>query len=119
MVIINANPNEPIILGKNGENNARAVHFDVKEWLTEYENDGGVETITLRHRRNGDDAPYECDITMTEGIVEWVITGLDVANAGSGECELCMTVNDTIVKSPTYATVTIQSYVPIESEGVK
>ncbi len=88
-----------IFLGRCGENKATCVVFNISEWKRVY----GDGVLHLLHQRNGDRAPYPCDVTQ-DGV--WCITNADAAVAGRGRAELQYYVGDTLVKSDTYTTVT-------------
>lgn len=96
---------QDIPLGRYGEHLATCVSFDISEWVNTY----GEGVAQLLHRRNGDSIPYPCDITQEGGVVTWVITQSDVDVAGSGLAELNYFVNDALVKSERYDTVTERS----------
>ena len=102
---VHATLGKDIRLGRRGESHARCVMFDVSEWKSLY----GEGTVHLIHQRNGDDVPYPCQISVDGGVVCWVVTGADVANAGKGRAELQYHVGDTCVKSDIYSTNTVRS----------
>ena len=100
-----AREEQELNIGKRGENLATCVVFDVSAWEKTY----GSGVVQLIHRRNGDKAPYPCDIDADNGKAYWTVTNTDVAIAGRGHAELQYYVGDVLVKSATYATRTTQS----------
>ena len=100
-----AREEQELNIGKRGENLATCVVFDVSAWEKTY----GSGVVQLIHRRNGDKAPYPCDIEADNGKAYWTVTNTDVAIAGRGHAELQYYVGDVLVKSATYATRTTQS----------
>lgn len=101
MITINVHNGMTIPLGREGENLARKIIFDVSSWQAEY-GDGNVSLVA-----NKDGAePYPCDITVDGSIVTWMITVSDTAQSGLGRCELHYIVGDTLVKSDMWRTYT-------------
>ena len=92
-------------LGRQGENLAQTVLFDVSGWSELY----GEGTFSLLHQRSTDTAPYECPITVEDGFVNWAVRNADTALAGYGKAELVYTVNDAVAKSIIYQTSTLQA----------
>ncbi|MCD8050283.1 MAG: hypothetical protein LUE89_01190 [Clostridiales bacterium] len=92
-----------LALGKQGENLARAFAFDISKWVEEF----GDGTAVLLHQRKGDAAPYPCTITQGDGVATWAVTSADNAVAGKGKAELQYVVDDVVVKSHTFTTVTL------------
>lgn len=91
-----------LLLGKQGEHLAREFAFDISRWKAEF----GSGTAVLLHQRSGDAAPYPCTITQADGVVTWPVTNADNAVAGKGKAELQYVVDDVVVKSRTFRTVT-------------
>lgn len=102
MVTIHAIPGRNIVLGREGENLARSVIFDVSDWISAY----GVGTVSLIAQRSGDAEPYPCNITVDGNTAVWSITSADTAHPGYGKCELRYSVGDVLVKSETWLTYT-------------
>ena len=98
---IRANGNTPLPLGRQGENLARRIVFDVSGWLSAY----GAGTVRLLHQRSQDNAPYPVSITQEAGYVYWDVTAADTAQAGIyGQAELRYYVRETLAKSAIYQT---------------
>lgn len=100
MTTITARPGGLIPLGREGENLARKIVFDVSRWQAEY----GPGSVSLIAQRQGDTDPYPCAITVDGVAVTWTITAADSARCGFGKCELQYRVDDTLVKSESWRT---------------
>ena len=107
MRIINAIINEPIVIGKQGENNATSVIFDIADLIELY----GIGTVELWHKRSGELDAYRCNITQNSNHVVWEIKSKDTANAGYGKCQLVYKINDDVAKSIIWTTVVGSSLV--------
>lgn len=94
-----------IDVGRQGENLARNIYFDLSDLIDTY----GEGTATLVHMRPSDKAPYVCTVTRSDTFLIWAPTSTDTAYAGSGKCELRWVVGDTLAKSVIYATKIAQS----------
>lgn len=92
-------------LGRQGEDNVETVQFDVSGWAEEY-GDGAYE---LLHERCMDTAPYECPITVEDGVVNWVVRSADTAYVGRGQAQLMYVISDGVAKSVIYKTSTLKS----------
>lgn len=101
MIAIRAQPVIPVRLGKQGENNVISIEFDISKWIEEL----GDGTSALLHMRPEDDSPYLVSTTLEDGIVTWVVSSTDTAQAGTGKCEL-QYVSETgeVIKSETWLT---------------
>lgn len=89
-----------LFIGRQGENLAREIEFNINDWIDTF----GEGNVFALHRRNVDAAPYPLNLTVADGKAVWTITNVDTAYTGSGECELRYVVDDVIVKSMTYKT---------------
>ena len=91
-------------LGRQGENLARQVVFDLSAWEAEY----GPGTAELIHQRPGDTSPYPVAAVREGSTLVWTLTATDTAVASSygidGRCELRWYVGETLVKSKTWRT---------------
>ena len=102
MLYIQAKPGDRIILGREGENLARTIRFNISHWKALY----GDVAVSLLHQRDGDDSPYPCAITVVGSVVEWIITNADTAKVGQyGKYELQCRVGDTLAKSASGNTI--------------
>ena len=105
MIEIKAVPDKPIMLGKQGENLAREVIFDVSGVRAEF----GDGTFQLSAKRPGEASVYPATITEIGDTVVWALTGADMQNAGNGQCELAFLAGETRYKTWTYNTAIARS----------
>ena len=94
-----------LTLGRQGENKAHQIQFDLSDWVTRY----GTGTAMLVHRRNGDAAPYIAPTTLTNNTLTWDISSIDTAFFGTGQAELRYSIDDVVVKSATFQTFVMPS----------
>lgn len=90
----------PIDIGRQGENLARNVCFDLSELISTY----GEGTATLVYVRPSERAPYVCTTVRTGTFLIWSPTSTDTAYSGVGRCELRWVVGETLAKSIVYNT---------------
>lgn len=107
-----------IDIGRQGENLAKNIYFDLSELINTY----GEGTATLVHMRPSDKAPYVCAVTRIDTFLIWAPTSTDTSYAGAGKCELRWVVGDVLAKSIVYRTfvaesITGDSTVPSEYES--
>lgn len=105
MIEIKAVPGKLIMLGKQGENLAREVIFDVSGVRAEF----GDGTFRLSAKRPGESEAYPATVTETGDAVVWALTGADTQNAGRGQCELAYYAGETRLKTWTYDTAIAKS----------
>ena len=103
MIIINAVEGKKIHLGRIGENEARAVRFDVSRELAEFP---GAEFTVLNMRPCDPDAyPVNGQYISVDGTsLTWTLQSGDLVEDGLGKCELKATVDGVIVKSVIWTT---------------
>lgn len=89
-----------ILLGKQGENLARRVLFDLTRWISTF----GPGTAQLLHQRSGDETPYPVAVEQDGTLAIWKVSSADTASAGTGRTELQYYVGDTLAKSETWMT---------------
>lgn len=89
-----------IDIGRQGENEARNIYFDLSELMTLY----GEGTATLVHMRPSDQAPYICETETVGNYAVWTPSNTDTAYSGAGKCELRWVVGETLAKSIIYTT---------------
>ena len=94
-----------ILLGRQGENKARQIVFDLAWLIEEY----GNGTAVLVHQRSKDSAPYICTTTQTGSNLTWTLNNLDTAYDGWGQAELRWTVSDVLAKTLVYKTMVVRS----------
>lgn len=105
MLEIKAVPGKLIMLGKQGENLAREVVFDVSGVRAEF----GDGAFRLSAKRPGESDAYPATVTETGDTVVWALTGADTQNAGRGQCELAYYAGETRLKTWTYDTAIAKS----------
>lgn len=105
MIEIKAVPGKLIMLGKQGENLAREVIFDVSGVRAEF----GDGTFRLSAKRPGESEAYPASVTETGDTVVWALTGADTQNAGRGQCELAYYAGEIRLKTWTYDTAIAKS----------
>lgn len=105
MIKIKAIPGKLIMLGKQGENLAREVVFDVSGVRAEF----GDGAFRLSAKRPGESDAYPATVTETGDTVVWALTGADTQNAGRGQCELAYYAEETRLKTWTYDTAIAKS----------
>ena len=89
-----------IALGRQGENCATRVRFDLSAWQAQY----GAGTPKLIHKRSLDDTPYPVELSTKGKYAYWTVTSADTAYAGRGKCELSYYSGDVVVKAAAYQT---------------
>lgn len=93
---------QEINLGRQGENKARRVTFDIAEkWRETY---GAGGSFSLIVQREGDASPYPVALSEEDGLLVWLVESADTAKSGEGRAELRYTLGDVIAKSQTYRT---------------
>lgn len=106
MLTIYVKPGAVIPLGREGENNARRIVFDLRP----FEEIFGPGVAQLIVRRNGEDIPYPVALSAEGSQVTWTVTAADTAIPGRyGEAELRYMVGDTLAKSERWATTVIDA----------
>ena len=101
MITVKANDISILSLGRQGENLARQVVFDLSAWVEEY----GPCVVELIAQRPGDDAPYPVAVRRDGESMLWDLTAADTAVAdGYGRCELRWYVGDILAKSKIWRT---------------
>ena len=95
-------PGKPLWLGRQGENGARQILFDVSAWQQIY----GPGIVQLLAKRTGDTTPYPISVTTEGGLARWTISAADVGVAGNyGAAELIYSVGGQVAKSDVWQTV--------------
>ena len=103
MIIIIAEEGKKLKLGRIGENEARAVRFDISRIQAEFP---GASYSMLNMRPADPDAyPVNGQYIRIEGnYLYWTLQSGDLTEDGLGECELKATVDGVIVKSEIWTT---------------
>lgn len=89
-----------IQLGRQGENLARRILFDLTNWQALY----GEGVVELIYQRPGEYSVYPVAITKDGPAAIWEITDTDTTRPGVGHCELRYYVDETLAKSKTWMT---------------
>ena len=94
-----------IPIGRQGENDATVVVFDISALIAEY----GDGAVVLLVRRNKETDPYPVVVERDGETATWTVSNVDTARVGIGACELFYYVNDVLAKSIVYTTVVRES----------
>ena len=98
---VKANTLSTIPLGRQGENLARQILFDVSGWESEY----GPGSVELIAQRPGEAQPYPVAVHRNGTIVTWDVSSTDTEMPGdSGKCELRYYVGEVLAKSKPWQT---------------
>ena len=104
MIVIQAKSENELTLGRQGENLARQIIFDVAHWESEY----GPGTVELIYQRKQSELPYPVALQRDGSSVVWAVTATDTEfPGGNGKCELRYYVGDALAKSRTWPTKVI------------
>ena len=95
-------------LGKQGENLAKQIQFDLSRWISNF----GPGTVQLLHQRSSDEAPYPVAVEREGNLAVWTVTSADTAAAGTGRAELQYYVGDALAKSETWMTKVLSALGP-------
>lgn len=107
MKTVTASPGIVLQLGRQGENNARQIVFDITSWKAEFGADG---TAALLAQRPGETEPYPVDIVVSGSAVTWLVSAADTAKPGIyGQAELQYRIGDVVVKSAIWRTFVADS----------
>lgn len=103
MAIVQVKANTTKIpLGRQGENTARRIQFNLSSWQAEY----GAGTPALIHKRCGDSIAYPVPLTVEGVAAYWDVTSADTENPGIGKCELTYHFGESgVSKTITYQTI--------------
>lgn len=94
-----------IPIGRQGENDATVVVFNISALIAEY----GDGAVVLLVRRNKETDPYPVVVERDGETATWTVSNVDTARVGIGACELFYYVNDVLAKSIVYTTVVRES----------
>ena len=93
---------QEINLGRQGENKARRVSFDIADKWRETYGAGGAFGLIVQ--REGDAVPYPVTLSEEGGVLFWTVSNTDTHVPGEGRAELRYTMGDVIAKSQIYKT---------------
>ena len=94
-----------ILIGRQAENNAVNIVFDLSFLIQNF----GNGTAVLVHQRTKDNAPYIVTTQQDGSTLSWNVSQIDTAYVGVGQAELRWTVGDTLAKTIIYKTWTVKS----------
>lgn len=101
-----AKPGNVLCLGRQGENEARQIVFDLAPWERLY----GSGTVQLLAQRSGEKTPYPVALETEENFVVWTVRTADTEIAGRcGQCELQYYAGDALAKSAIWRTVVYEA----------
>lgn len=108
MEVYHVRPGNVLLLGKQGENFAKQIRFDLSRWISSF----GPGTVQLLHQRSGDEAPYPVAVEQGGTLAVWTVTNTDTSSAGTGRAELQYYVGDALAKSETWMTKVLAALGP-------
>ena len=96
-------------LGVKQENMARDIFIDMSAWMTDYPNG----TVSIWHKRNGDQTKYATSATFDSdtNILTWTPTAYDTFYQGKGVAEVRLTEGGIIKKTKDIITETEKSLI--------
>nr|DAT30971.1 MAG TPA: hypothetical protein [Caudoviricetes sp.] len=100
MITVRADPTRAIKLGRQGENLAVQVLFDLSSFAKNYP--GGTATLLVQRRR--DTEAYPVTLQIDGATACWSVSNIDTDQQGLGNCELQWRVGETLAKSVLYVT---------------
>ena len=86
-----------IPIGKQGENEAVAIEFNVQKWLEMWPG----ATVALAVVPPQGDA-YPATVNTENGVTTWVVSSSDTVHAGMGKCEIRVLKDGVVKKSATF-----------------
>lgn len=98
-------PGDVVYLGRQGENGALQVQFDVSGWAETHGN--GVFALIIR--RPGETTPYPITVVAVDEVVHWTVHAYDTALAGEGELQLQYYVEDDLAQTEVHMTLVTES----------
>ena len=115
MRTVNVNPaserQNPLYLGRQGENLVTEIVFDLTDLIEEY----GAGVPVVLHRRPLDDLPYEAALTIEDETATWSVSVTDTAQPGEGYAELQWYADDAVALSQVYKTRILKSVESVTS----
>lgn len=100
MITVRADPTRAIKLGRQGENLAVQVLFDLSNFAKNYPD--GTATLLVQRRR--DTEAYPVTLQIDGATACWPVSNIDTDQHGLGNCELQWRVGETLAKSVLYVT---------------
>lgn len=95
--------NAPIVIGRQGENEAQKIVWEniISSWKALY-GDGIFQLFAIRAE---DNLPYPIVTEESGDNIVWTVNNADTAQVGKGKCELSFYVNDVLAKSQSWTTI--------------
>lgn len=90
-----------IMIGKQGENNATQVVFDLSSFVDTF----GDGSATLVFQRGPDTVPYLVPAVHTGNSLVWTVSDTDTQYHGLGHAEVRWTVDNVLAKSVVFRTM--------------
>lgn len=87
-----------ITIGRRGTHDSEQVVFNLTHLIGTY----GAGSAVLMVKRPQDETAYQAVTTQDETTLTWVISDVDTAYKGSGECEIFWYVDDALAKTVIY-----------------
>lgn len=103
--MINITKAKSINIGKQGENNAITIEFDLQPFISTY----GAGRVQLLHLRSRDEVPYIVDLVQSGTKAIWTITSDDTAYSGYGRAQLNYYVDNVLAKTVVFTTICAES----------
>ena len=94
---------ETVALGRQMEDNYRAITFDLSGFGLE------ISRAMIVHQRKADVAPYVVTSVTGGDSITWTVTNTDTAYSGRGEAEIRIEFTNGLAKSVVFQTVVIRS----------
>ena len=94
---------ETVALGRQMENNYRAITFDLSGFGLE------IDRAMIVHQRKADTAPYVVTSATGGNSITWTVTNTDTAYSGRGQAEIRIEFTNGLAKSVVFQTVVIRS----------
>lgn len=94
---------ETVALGRQMEDNYRAITFDLSGFGLE------IDRAMIVHQRKADAAPYVVTSVTGGDSITWTVTNTDTAYSGRGQAEIRIEFTNGLAKSVVFQTVVIRS----------
>jgi len=94
---------ETVALGRQMEDNYRAITFDLSGFGLE------IDRAMIVHQRKADAAPYVVTSVTGGNSITWTVTNTDTAYSGRGQAEIRIEFTNGLAKSVVFQTVVIRS----------
>ena len=102
-----------LYLGRQGENNARALTFDLSAIRQKY----GNGNLSLALKRPGDARPFPVVVDVSGDQAIWTVSNVETDIPGIGEAQFTYTVDGVIKKTVIYRTKVEPSLTPLSEKA--